>query len=273
VLVGLCSVPVAAQNAAPIVTQVLPSLGTGAGGTKVNIYGRNFAPGATVRFGEEAGEEVEYRSATQINAVTPRHPHPMATVGVAVTNPDGQSGALDSSFTYGLDLSSSSISRHTISDPQMLTKSTISVYLPPGHDESNQAYPVLYVLPHCCGAWFNSWTPFADRLIMRGEIDPLIIVGIPSAANFHENVLPYVERNFRILPLRAYRAIAGYSGGTPPALRLSRANVFSLVGIFAGGDPPPRLGCAGPFLRHRQVSHAHLGLARAQRCWSRFQQG
>ncbi len=98
-------------------------------------------------------------------------------------------------------------------------------------------YPVLYLLPHTGGSFSPRWTYWADDHIPRGEIDPLIIVEIPSAAQFYEYVLPYVERNFRILPLRAYRAIAGYSAGTGPALKLSRANVFSLVGLFAGGSP------------------------------------
>ncbi len=96
---------------------------------------------------------------------------------------------------------------------------------------------MLYLLPHSAGPFAPTWTGYAESRILRGEIDPLIIIEVPSAAQFYEYVLPYVERNFRILPLRAYRAIAGYSAGAGPALQLSRANVFSLVGVFEGGAP------------------------------------
>ncbi len=84
--------------AAPILTSISPTTGLTAGGTSVTLTGQNFMPGATVTFGGVAAISATVASATQINATTP--PHKPGSVNVVVTNPDGQSGTLPSSFIY-----------------------------------------------------------------------------------------------------------------------------------------------------------------------------
>ena len=83
---------------APTVAGVSPNTGPTAGGASVTITGANFASGATVTFGGTAALSVTVANATSITASTPAHA--AGAVSVAVTNPDGQSGALANGFTY-----------------------------------------------------------------------------------------------------------------------------------------------------------------------------
>jgi IPT/TIG domain-containing protein len=83
---------------APTVTSVSPKTGLTTGGTPVTLTGTNFVSGATVTFGGAAATSVVVASATQIKANTP--PHKPGGVNIVVTNPDGQSGTLASSFIY-----------------------------------------------------------------------------------------------------------------------------------------------------------------------------
>ena len=64
----------------------------------MTITGANFESGATVTFGASAAASVTFVSANSLQVTTP--PSPAGTVPVTVTNPDGQSGSLQSAFQY-----------------------------------------------------------------------------------------------------------------------------------------------------------------------------
>ncbi len=85
-------------NPAPTVTSVSPSSGSSGGATGVTITGTNFLSGATVTFGGSAATNVSVVSSTSITAKTPSHA--TGTVNVVVTNSDGQSGTLNSGYSY-----------------------------------------------------------------------------------------------------------------------------------------------------------------------------
>ena len=87
-----------AASTAPSVTSVSPNTGPTSGGTTVTMAGTNFVSGATVTFGGVAAGSVVVVSPVKITASTP--PHKQGAVTVAVTNPNGQSGALSSGFRY-----------------------------------------------------------------------------------------------------------------------------------------------------------------------------
>jgi len=91
----------------PVVTAVSPNRGPASGGTLVTIAGSNFKAGATVTFGGAAASNVTFISSSQITCTTP--PHYPATVDVAVTNPDSQSGTLLRGYTYESDVASLSL--------------------------------------------------------------------------------------------------------------------------------------------------------------------
>lgn len=120
------------------------------------------------------------------------------------------------------------------------TEKEFIVYLPVGYDDSQQRYPVLYLL-HGAGDTYAGWTQkgnaknIADRLIAEGMALPMIIV-MPDASggsgkspkrnmgyfnrpdwnyedHFFKELMPYVEKKYRIKPEKNARAIAGLSMG------------------------------------------------------------
>src|SRR5260370_15691708 len=77
---------------------VSPASQVSAAGIRVTLTGLNFAPGATVTFGDVPATDVNVPSGTTLSALTP--PHAAGVVDVVVTNPHGQSGRLVGRFTY-----------------------------------------------------------------------------------------------------------------------------------------------------------------------------
>ena len=110
-----------------------------------------------------------------------------------------------------------------------------AIYLPPGYNESDQAYPVLYLL-HGSGDDHTGWVQFgqvqhiADLTIAEGKCARMIIV-MPDANTgrrgyfndmrgdfnyedfFFNELIPHIEKTYRVRSERRYRAIAGLSMG------------------------------------------------------------
>ncbi|MDR1455222.1 MAG: esterase family protein [Tannerella sp.] len=110
-----------------------------------------------------------------------------------------------------------------------------AIYLPPGYVESDQSYPVLYLL-HGSGDDHTGWVQFgqvqqiADRAIAEGNAARMIVV-MPDANTgrkgyfndirgdfdyedfFFRELIPHIEKTYRVRGDRRYRAIAGLSMG------------------------------------------------------------
>lgn len=86
------------QGLPPSVASLSPASGSTEGGTAVTVKGDLFQPGATVTFGGAAASAVVVSEATTLTCTTP--PHPVGSVDVAVSNPDGGSGTLRGGYTY-----------------------------------------------------------------------------------------------------------------------------------------------------------------------------
>lgn len=142
------------------------------------------------------------------------------------------------------------------------------VYTPPGYEkDAKKKYPVLY-LQHGWGedetAWSNQGHAnlIMDNLIAEGKIKPFIIVmtygmtndirpGSPGGLrSFNiqpfqtvllDELIPYVETNFRTLANPANRAMAGLSMGgfETHTITLARPEVFSYYGLLSGGTYNP----------------------------------
>ncbi len=124
-----------------------------------------------------------------------------------------------------------------------------ALYLPAGYAESDQRYPVFYLL-HGRGDNLASWArvkPELDALIAAGQLPPLVAIlpdapasqrgnyyvdsayagdGEPGArveTAFFTELLPHVEAAYRVHTDRAGRAIGGYSMGGYGALRYALA--------------------------------------------------
>jgi enterochelin esterase-like enzyme len=110
-----------------------------------------------------------------------------------------------------------------------------AIYLPPDYESSSRDYPVLYLL-HGAGDDQTGWIQFGevlritDKAISDGKATPMIIV-MPDANTgqrgyyndingkwnyedfFFEELMPYVEKTYRIKKEKRYRAISGLSMG------------------------------------------------------------
>jgi photosystem II stability/assembly factor-like uncharacterized protein len=83
---------------APIVSSITPSAGSAAGNTTITIHGANFREGARISIGGSPATQVQVINSNTIQAVTSKQASMITTV--FVTNADGQSGFLNSGFTY-----------------------------------------------------------------------------------------------------------------------------------------------------------------------------
>jgi len=135
------------------------------------------------------------------------------------------------------------------------------VYTPAGYDaRRKERYPVFFLL-HGLGDEANSWMEngaanvILDNLIAQGKARPMIMVntlgyGYPNGPagamregmleNFTkivlQEVLPIVEKNYKVARTPSMRAIAGLSmGGAEAAfIGLNRLDTFAYVGSFSG---------------------------------------
>lgn len=128
----------------------------------------------------------------------------------------------------------------------------VVIYTPPGYEKDTKAtYPVLYLL-HGTTDTEETWTKVGraniilDNLIAEGKAKPMIIVmpygrAYPTISkssgslrnwdnlqefkkDFMNNLVPFVEQNYRVKPDRNNRAIAGFSGGGGETLYLGLNN-------------------------------------------------
>jgi len=138
------------------------------------------------------------------------------------------------------------------------------VYTPPGYEkDTKKKYPVLY-LQHGWGedetAWSNQGHAnlIMDNLIADGKIKPFIVVMTYGMTNvirpggpgglrafdikpfqtvLLDELIPYVDANFRTVADQAHRAMAGLSMGgfETHTITLARPDVFSYYGLLSGG--------------------------------------
>ena len=85
------------SNPAPVVTDVIPSVGSAAGGASIKIVGTGFMPGMIAIFD---GIKVTPSSASFAAFYTETPAHAAGMVDLVVTNPDGQSHRVEGGYTY-----------------------------------------------------------------------------------------------------------------------------------------------------------------------------
>ncbi len=149
------------------------------------------------------------------------------------------------------------------------------VYTPPGYADSNDRYPVFYLL-HGGGGDEDAWTTLGrapyilDNLIAQGKAKPMLVVmtngnayqaaapgeapaGVGQApadrsqyaGKFEESlvndVIPYVDSHYRTLASKDNRAIAGLSMGGGHTVRTTNSNpgMFGYIGVFSAGAREP----------------------------------
>ena len=126
-----------------------------------------------------------------------------------------------------------------------------AIYLPPDYETSQRDYPVLYLL-HGSGDNQTGWVQFgevlriADKAILEGSSTAMIVV-MPDADTgqrgyfnsisgdwryedfFFQELMPFVENEYRIRKDKRYRAVAGLSmgGGGAFVYALRHPELFS----------------------------------------------
>jgi enterochelin esterase-like enzyme len=150
----------------------------------------------------------------------------------------------------------------------------IYIYCPPGYDNDiNKRYPVLYI-QHGGGEDQRGWAAqgltdvILDNLIASGKAKPMIVVMETSAARkpgepvpqfrppapgqprprffftfdtykevMMNDLIPFIDKNFRTLTDGANRAMAGLSMGGMVTTSVTFANLdkFAYIGCFSGG--------------------------------------
>lgn len=134
------------------------------------------------------------------------------------------------------------------------------IYTPPGYDNNNEKYPVLYLL-HGGGEDERGWANqgktdlILDNLIVEKKAKPMLIVmmdgnmGSGGLAGFGEQslrifenelkqvLIPFVEKNYRAATEKNNRALAGLSMGGLQTLYagIKNTNLFSYLGVFSSG--------------------------------------
>lgn len=135
--------------------------------------------------------------------------------------------------------------------PSKATNSTrrMFVWTPPGYMAGNKKLPVLYLL-HGGGDNDTNWPGqgkagwILDNLFAEGKIVPMVVVmpdgSVPVetvAEDIGNNIIPYIEKNFRVHTDAAHRAIAGLSMGGLQTMEtlLKFPGKFTYVNVMSSG--------------------------------------
>jgi enterochelin esterase-like enzyme len=156
--------------------------------------------------------------------------------------------------------------------PTLNLKRRMYVYTPAGYETSNEKYPVFFLL-HGTGGDEDAWTSMGrapqilDNLIAAGKAKPMIVVmtngnawqtaapdALPTGASgaatdqglmnsplfpqsIVKDVLPFMEKAYRVMPGKENRAVAGLSMGGGHTIMATNGNpgVFGYVGVFSSG--------------------------------------
>lgn len=149
----------------------------------------------------------------------------------------------------------------------------VYVYTPAGYEKGNQKYPIFYLL-HGAGGDEDAWTNMGraaqimDNLIAQGKSKPMIVVmtngnanqaGAPNdvtdvtlqgdamasyqrlagkfEAHLVKDLVPFIEKNYKVLTGKDNRAIAGLSMGGMQTQTITNDNpgMFTYIGVFSMG--------------------------------------
>jgi enterochelin esterase-like enzyme len=133
------------------------------------------------------------------------------------------------------------------------------IYTPPGYESGKGKYPVFYLLHgafDCDASWSTVGRAgfIIDNLIAEKKVEPMLVVmpaghtgpfrfGEPLPAvdefvlDFSREIIPYVEKNYRVYTDRSHRAIAGLSMGGAQTLNIAIADLemYGYIGVYSSG--------------------------------------
>lgn len=133
----------------------------------------------------------------------------------------------------------------------------LHVYTPPGYESGEGKYPIFYLL-HGAFDSDNSWSTVGragfilDNLIAAGKAKPMVVVmphghtgpfrfGMSLMGEFEPefvtDIMPQMEKRYRVLGDRAHRALAGLSMGGAQTLNIGIPHLdqFAYLGVYSSG--------------------------------------
>ncbi|MCI0747448.1 MAG: hypothetical protein L0Y58_18750 [Verrucomicrobia subdivision 3 bacterium] len=140
----------------------------------------------------------------------------------------------------------------------------LHVYTPPGYESGEGKFPIFYLL-HGASDCDDSWSSVGragfilDNLIAAKKARPMVVVmpaghtrafsfgrrseGSTNAPvdeflrDFTDDIMPHVEKTYRVYSDREHRAIAGLSMGGAQTLNIGIPNLdkFAYLGVFSSG--------------------------------------
>jgi enterochelin esterase-like enzyme len=133
----------------------------------------------------------------------------------------------------------------------------LHVYTPPGYEAGRGKYPIFYLL-HGAFDSDHSWSSVGragfilDNLIAEGKAKPMVIVmphghtgpfrfGMPLAGEFESefvtDIMPQMEKRYRVYTDRRHRAMAGLSMGGAHTLNIGIPHLgqFGYLGVYSSG--------------------------------------
>ncbi len=168
------------------------------------------------------------------------------------------------------DVPHGTVSKIWYDSPEFNMQRRMYVYTPAGYEQSTGKYPVLYLL-HGTGGDEDAWNSIGlavnimDNLIAEGKAKPMIVVmtngnynqnvspseNPPFNENFRvnydenagrfekslvEDIIPFIDSNYRTYTNRENRAVAGLSmgGGQATYAGFTYNDKFAWIGSFSG---------------------------------------
>jgi enterochelin esterase-like enzyme len=204
------------------------------------------------------------------------HYYQLIIDGVSASDPASETFYGTSKMSSAIEIHEKGVDFYTIKDvPHGTIRSKLyfskytnswrrlNIYTPPGYDtQTDKKYPVLYI-QHGGGEDERGWAQqgktdiILDNLIGENKAKPMLVVipngNVPSQSGarggysregmsgFQEelinNLIPFIENNFRVLTGAENRALAGLSmgGGQAFYVGLPNADKFAWVGVFSSG--------------------------------------
>ena len=191
--------------------------------------------------------------------------------GVSVIDPRNPSTSESNSNTWSLvyipgsdfmdtrDVPHGAVAEVTYYSKSLRRFRRMHVYTPPGYELGEGRYPVFYLL-HGAFDCDDSWSSVGragfilDNLIAAQKAKPMVVV-MPAGhtgpftfggsrlpvdefvQDFNGDILPYIEKNYRVYADREHRAIAGLSMGGAQTLGIAipQLEKFAYVGVFSSG--------------------------------------
>lgn len=172
---------------------------------------------------------------------------------VAVVAPQG-----NEFFAYRKDIRHGALAVRTYESKVIGETRSMCVWTPAGYENSTENLPVLYLI-HGGGDTYTAWPTVGmagnilDNLLAEGKIQPMIVVMpdgtvghdvanevAPFAADMAEDIMPFVESNYRVLKDKDHTAIAGLSMGGMETMETAFQNIdkFSYVWVLSSSFMP-----------------------------------